>query len=106
MGETDEDLYFYSLVLSSCQCSLAGFLGNSRGLYRGDSLSFLLFLLVMEVFSQLLKRVEEGGIWCGFQAGSHVQGGLNIYHILFTDDTILFCDASKEQLYTYIYGWC
>ena len=46
--------------------------------------------------------MKEGDFRCGFQAGSHVQGGLNIYHLLFIDDTILFCDASKEQL---LYIW-
>ena len=26
-----------------------------------------------------------------------IRGDLHIYHFLFTDDTILFCDASREQ---------
>ena len=29
-------------------------------------------------------------------------GGIHISHILFADDTILFCDASREQL---LYVW-
>ena len=61
-------------------------------------MSLLLFLLVMVVLSRLLKRMEVGGFLCGFQAGSHMQGGLNISHLLFYDNTILFCDASREQL--------
>ena len=52
----------------------------------------------MEVLSRLLKRTENGGFLCGFQAGSHRQGGVHISHLLFADDTILFCDASRDQL--------
>ena len=39
-----------------------------------------------------------------FKAGSHMQGGVNISYLLFADETILFCDAPREQLYTC--GWC
>ena len=75
-----------------------GFLGSSRGIRQGDPLSPLLFLLIMEMLIRLLKRTEDGGFLCGFQARSHRQGGLKISHLLFADDTILFCDASREQL--------
>ena len=52
----------------------------------------------MEVLSRLLKRTEEGGFIKRFQANSHSQGGLCISHLLFADDTILFCDATREKL--------
>ena len=52
----------------------------------------------MEVLSRPLKRTENGGFLCGFQVGSHRQGSVHISHLLFADDTILFCDASREQL--------
>ena len=42
--------------------------------------------------------MEVGGFLSGFQVGSHMQGGLKISHLLFEDDTILFCDAPREQL--------
>ena len=76
--------------------SLVGFFGSSRGLHQGDPLSPLLFLLVIEVLSRLLKRTEDGGILSGFQANPNTRGGMHISHLLFVDDTILFCDASKE----------
>ena len=78
--------------------SSAGFFGSSRGLRQGDPLSPLVFLLVMEVLSRLLKRTEDGGFISGFQANPNTHGGLHISHLLFADDTIHFCDASKEQL--------
>ena len=76
--------------------SLVGFFGSSRGFHQGDPLSPLLFLLVIEVLSRLLKRTEDGGFLSGFQANPNTRGGMHISHLLFVDDTILFCDASKE----------
>ena len=58
--------------------------------------------MIMEVLSGLLKRTENGGFLSGFKAGSHRHGGIHISHLLFADDTILFCDASWEQL---LYVW-
>ncbi len=75
-----------------------GFFGSSRGLRQGDPLSPLLFLLVMEVLSQMLRRTEEAGLICGFKAGKARGSGLSISHLLFADDTIVFCDAIPDQL--------
>uniref|UniRef100_A0A2N9IM18 Reverse transcriptase domain-containing protein n=1 Tax=Fagus sylvatica TaxID=28930 RepID=A0A2N9IM18_FAGSY len=75
-----------------------GFFGSSRGLRQGDSLSPLLFLLIMEVLSRLFQKTEEAGLIRGFQAG--MLGGIEvrISHLLFADDTIVFCDAVPEQV--------
>jgi hypothetical protein len=75
-----------------------GFFSCSRGLRQGDPLSPLLFLLVMEVLSRMLRKVEEEGLIRGFRAGSNSAEGLCISHILYADNTILFCDADLDQL--------
>ena len=78
--------------------SPSGFFGSSRGLRQRDPLSPLLFLLVMEILSQLLCRTEEVGLIRGFKAGLATVSGLSISHLLFADDTIVFCDADRDQL--------
>ena len=76
--------------------SLIGFLGSSRGLRQGDPLSPLLFLLVMEVLSRILKKTEDSGLLRGFHVGPINSIGVGISYLLFADNTILFCDASRE----------
>ena len=78
--------------------SPADFFGSSRGLRQGDPLSPLLFLIMMEVFSRMLRRVEGVGLICGFNLEGRRDGGERVSHLLFANDTILFCDADVEQI--------
>ena len=77
--------------------SPSGFFGSSRGIRQGDPLSPLLFLLIMEVLSRMLRRMEAGLIR-GFKVGNLVENDLSVSHLLFADDTIVFCDVDPEQL--------
>jgi hypothetical protein len=77
--------------------SPAGFFKSSRGLCQGDPLSPLPFLLVMEVLSRLLKKTVKGGFISGLKIGAAENTGLVISHLLFADDTLLFCHADIEQ---------
>ena len=83
----------FSVVING---SPEGFFTSSRGLRQGDPLSPLLFLLVMEVLSRMLKKVESEGLIRGFSAGNNGSNGLRISHLLYTDDTILFCDVDMS----------
>ena len=78
--------------------SLTDFFGSSRGLRQRDPLSPILFLILMEVFSRMLRRVEGAGLFRGFKVAGRRGGGECVSHLLFADDTILFCAANVEQI--------
>ena len=65
---------------------------------QGDPLSPMLFLVIMEVFSKMMKRAEGAALLRGFRVNGRRGGGVNVSHLLFADDTILFCDANEEQI--------
>ena len=84
----------FSVLVSG---SPTDFFPNLRGLRQGDLLSTMLFLLMMEVFSRVLRCMDEVGIIRGFKVCGVGGDELCISHLLFADDTILFCDTSIEQ---------
>jgi hypothetical protein len=85
----------FSVLVNGSPC---GFFQSTRGLRQGDPLSPMLFVIVMEASSKLLdKAIEEGSL-----AGFSVSGGSNepmtVSHLLFADDTLIFCDVDPSQL--------
>ena len=56
----------------------------------------MLFLVMMEVFSRMVGRMEGIGLLCGFKVVGRRGGGECVSHLLFADDTIIFCDANVE----------
>uniref|UniRef100_A0A2N9FRJ8 Reverse transcriptase domain-containing protein n=1 Tax=Fagus sylvatica TaxID=28930 RepID=A0A2N9FRJ8_FAGSY len=85
----------FSVIVNGSPTS---FFYSSRGLRQGNPLSPLLFLLIMEVLSHMLRRAVERGFINGFQVGRNDQPNVSVSHLLYVDDTILFCDAHPEQL--------
>jgi len=71
-----------------------GFFSSSRGLRQGDPLSPLLFVFVMEALSPMISAAVSGGLLEGF-----IVGNATFSHLLFTDDTLIFCNALSSQLH-------
>jgi hypothetical protein len=70
-----------------------GFFSSSRGLRQGDPLSPLLFVFVMEALSRMITAAVSGGVLDGFRVGD-----ASFSHLLFADDTLIFCDASSSKI--------
>ena len=76
--------------------SPADFFRSSRGLKQGDPLSPMMFLVMMEFLRKMMKTAEGAGLLRGFRADGRRGEGVCVSHLLFADDTILFCDADEE----------
>lgn len=74
--------------------SSTGFFSSSRGLRQGNLLSPMLFVLVIKALGMMILVVVSGGLLSGFSVGTRV----DISHILFSDDTLLFCGADPNHL--------
>ena len=77
---------------------LTVFFSTFRGLRQEDPLSPYLFVLIMEAFSCLISRAEEKGFIRGFKVMGRREAGASVSHMLFADDTLLFCEDNRDQL--------
>ena len=84
----------FSIVLSLNGRPLKGFKPQRR-LRQGDPLSPYHFILCSEVLSKLLEKEEREGNLHGISIARHTP---TIYHLIFADDTILFCRATAREV--------
>ncbi|XP_060969549.1 uncharacterized protein LOC133036814 [Cannabis sativa] len=84
---------------------VVGNVNPTRGIRQGDPLSPYLFLLCAEGFSSLLHQQERNNAIVGFKVARRAPP---ISHLLFANDSFLFCKASisscntiKEVLHLY-----
>ncbi|RVW69709.1 hypothetical protein CK203_060610 [Vitis vinifera] len=52
----------------------------------------------MKALSRLILKAQEGGFISGFTIGERGGDGEEISHLLFANDTIIFCKASQQQV--------
>nr|XP_009587165.1 uncharacterized protein LOC104084912 [Nicotiana tomentosiformis] len=55
----------------------------------------------MDALSKMMDRAAGGGFLRGFSAPIGVLSARRVSHLLFADDTLIFCDADMDQL-TYL----
>ena len=68
-----------------------GFLGSSGGLRQGDPLLPYLFVLGMEALSLMIDKAIESGYISGYIFKERNNTVKQITHLLFADDTLVFC---------------
>ena len=78
--------------------SLSDFFGSFRGLRQGDPLSPFLFDIVMEALSRMLVATTAAGQFLGFTVGNATGSMITVSHLLFVDDTLVFCDANINHI--------
>ncbi|PKI53937.1 hypothetical protein CRG98_025639 [Punica granatum] len=82
---------YFSVAING---SLAGYFPGQRGVRQGDSLSPYLFVIAMEVFSHLMDSAAAEG-----RIGFHPRcKSLQLTHLCFADDLLLFTNGSKESI--------
>ena len=94
----------FSVMLNG---SPEGFFRSSRGLRLGDPLSPYLLVLGMEAFSLLVDRAVEGGFIYGYKFKGRNGTKRQITHLLFADDTLVFCEDTEDQMayLSWILAW-
>ncbi|RVX09419.1 hypothetical protein CK203_015227 [Vitis vinifera] len=68
-----------------------------RASARRPSIPYL-FIMGMEVLSALIRRAMERGCISGCRIRRGRGQALNISHLLFADDAIVFCEAKKDDM--------
>ena len=74
------------------------FFGSFRGLRQGDPLFPFLFDIVMEALSRMLVAATVAGQFLGFTVGNASGSLMTVSHLLFADDTLVFCDANSNHI--------
>ena len=83
----------FSILINGTPC---GYCNSTRGIRQGDSLSPLFFVLVIEALSRLMDKAVSENLLEGFAVNSHTRLDLKISHLLFADDTLIFCGATRD----------
>jgi hypothetical protein len=75
------------------------FFSSSHGLRQGSPLSPLMLVIVMEALCRMISIVVSGGLLSDFSVGTRI----DISHLLFVDNTLVFSGADPDLLR---HLWC
>lgn len=75
-----------------------GFFHSSGRLRQGDPLLPYLFMIGMEAVSSLINKAMRGGLLSDYKVRGRAGKGVQITHLLFVDDTLVFCEAFPKWM--------
>ena len=80
--------------------SPSDFFGSSREIRQEDPFSLLIFDVVMEALSHMLEVAATAGRFSRFCVRNTAGTSMMVFHLLFADDTLIFCYANANHLVT------
>ena len=94
MDQLNDELHFFRILLCLINGVIHGSIILSRGLRQGDPLSPYLFLLCAEGLTGLIVEAARNKRLSGI---SICIGSPSITHLLFADDSVIYCKASGQE---------
>ncbi|WMV33011.1 hypothetical protein MTR67_026396 [Solanum verrucosum] len=85
----------YSILVNR---SPVGFFPPQRGIRQGDPISPFLFILAMEGLSKMIQQASSLHWIEPFKIGRDPTSQANVSHLLYADDTLIFCGAERSQV--------
>lgn len=90
----DQGLFDVSSFINKKRVNLRGFFQGKRGMRQGDPLPPYLFVICMEVLTQLLNEAAASG---AIQYHSQC-AQISLTHLCFVDDLLVFAEASSSSI--------
>lgn len=94
MDQLDQALYLHSMLFSSDQRLSCWIFQSWKELGQCD----FLFILAMEGLNNMVKKAKHIGWVDGSEIERRDNSSMEITHLLYEDDTQIFCDAKVDQL--------
>ena len=95
-------VYVCGFFLNPYQWGFRGLFSKYEGTITGGTpipLSLYLFVLGMDVLSRLVNKDMEGNFLSGCKIGGvREEEELEVSHLLYANDTLLFCKDNPDQL--------
>lgn len=77
----------FSVIING---SNEGFFPSQRGLRQGDPMSPFLFILAMEGLNHMIRMAKSNGWIKGFLASPSRGSAMEVTHLLYADDSLVF----------------